>query len=528
MIAVSEGAMGLDQADARRGYLRGLLVFAIAATGSFLFLRAHWFSLYDDAYIHMRYASNVLQGCGLRWNCGDARVEGFSSPAYLALSILFRLLSPDAETASQVLGWLLVSSAIAASALAVPRMLPNLSPKLAGAAALVVAGIMAFDHELTLNSVIGMDSPLGMLAGALVLNAAFAPDRRWLRAALGLAVLVRIELVLFVVLLPVLKPARRFAYYLPLLIFLASLELGRWLLFHDLVPNTYWAKSGGLAGHTLFGLRYVAASLARMPLALAAPLALLSRDLDRRATGYFLLVALVWTLLVVRAGGDFYPHGRLLVPLVPALTALGAAGMLRICLDLGNRLGRGARGAGIAGLVLVCGAGAILDWSHRLPSVKGFEEIELWGEIGRWIARYRPHASVATAPIGAIGYFASRNRIIDILGLTSPEVGRGGRSIPPDKMDENALGHEHYNTEWVLAQKPDLIVTTHMRGWQPFRDLRDVKAANWAEWQLMLAILERHQPYQLLNLRLSNGSYWLMFERIQAAPGGASQPPAQP
>src|SRR5208283_5252873 len=37
------------------------------------------FSLFDDAMISMRYARNLAQGAGLRWNPGLAPVEGYTN-----------------------------------------------------------------------------------------------------------------------------------------------------------------------------------------------------------------------------------------------------------------------------------------------------------------------------------------------------------------------------------------------------------------------------------------------------------------
>ena len=63
----------------------GATVFALASLA--WFVREHAYSLYDDAFIYLRFVHPVKAGCGLRWNCNAAPVEGFSGPLYLALLV---------------------------------------------------------------------------------------------------------------------------------------------------------------------------------------------------------------------------------------------------------------------------------------------------------------------------------------------------------------------------------------------------------------------------------------------------------
>ena len=86
-------------------------------------------------------------------------------------------------------------------------------------------------------------------------------------------------------------------------------------------------------------------------------------------------------------------------------------------------------------------------------------------------------------PIGAIGYF-SRLPLIDLVGLTSREVARGER-VPDDMLTRTWIGHEKQATDWVLAEKPELLVFTRWRD-QPWT-LDDARAGFWAEWQLLHA-----------------------------------------
>jgi hypothetical protein len=73
------------------------------------------------------------------------------------------------------------------------------------------------------------------------------------------------------------------------------------------------------------------------------------------------------------------------------------------------------------------------------------------------------------------------------------------------------IGHEKQATDWVLAQKPDLLIFTRWRE-QPWT-LDDARAGFWAEWQLLHAIREGRAPYTVEPAEISPGVYWLVFRR---------------
>jgi len=74
-----------------------------------------------------------------------------------------------------------------------------------------------------------------------------------------------------------------------------------------------------------------------------------------------------------------------------------------------------------------------------------------------------------------------------MLGLTTPAVAKAGRTIPPDLLTENWIGHERHNLEWVLEQEPDLVVTTQFRD-TPWDRLEETRAGFYAEWLFVRAV----------------------------------------
>src|SRR5262249_18112598 len=142
-------------------------------------------------------------------------------------------------------------------------------------AAVGVALAFAFDDYLLLNSVSGLETALACLAVAIVFRLALE-DRPPLAAAL-ISVLVRPELAVLVAALVVFELGSSARRLRPMLVAAAALLLltaARWALFHDVLPNTFWAKSGGTRRHLALGLAYIYEVVRDFPLILLAPLGL--------------------------------------------------------------------------------------------------------------------------------------------------------------------------------------------------------------------------------------------------------------
>jgi len=118
----------------------------------------------------------------------------------------------------------------------------------------------------------------------------------------------------------------------------------RVLYYGDVVPNSYYAKSAGLAWYGQ-GLRYLQLYLERYWILLTGPVLLLAASMVRRARGtraggdggiagrqigLALSIAVPYAFYIVRMGGDFM-FARLLVPVTPFL-------LLVLELECGRRL----------------------------------------------------------------------------------------------------------------------------------------------------------------------------------------------
>lgn len=498
-----------DPATAAQRLRSNALALTLLLASSFLtvrFVLNHAYSMYDDAYIYLTYAENFAHGCGLTFRCdGSAPVEGFTSPLYMALLVLARIFTSDLETTALLIGMLGTLLAFWFSALTAAHAFPRTYT--AWLAACSVLAVLALDHYVLLNSVIGLETALFSAAVAGTFWAAVTDRPKCLSVGLSIAMWTRPEGALLLA-LPLLTPSwRAKGLWATPIIALAALIIARLAYYGDLLPNTYYAKSGGTPEHAALGARYIGDILVSYPAILVSPLALRSATF-RGVTLGLLVGAAVVLASFIRSGGDLFLYGRLFVPFVPSLVACTAMGLG----GLGRGLGPTAQSLLFAPLFVI---GLWVAHGHALAPGHGFSNVLRWKEVGRFLCRNHAGARVATVPIGAISYFSGLP-IIDLVGLTSVEVARAGHALPPDRLTREWIGHERHNTPWVLAQRPTLIVLGAKFGAHPVRDVRAMRAGFYAEWQLLTLAKTRQIPYEPYSPEVVPGVYWHMLRSTES------------
>jgi len=402
----------------------------------------------DDELILWRYARNLVEGHDLVYN-PDERVEGFTAPLWtLTVAGLLAMGLPPGPGGLLVA---LLGAVVAVVALGLawrglhpdtrwyaPALLLAASPALAwhaaaGLGTAPMAGLVAVWLWLWIEAV-ERDRPA---PGAAI--------------ALGLAGLMRAEAVLFA--LPFLAAEARRRRIAPAL--LALLPPLGWLAFRlayygRWLPVTYHVKRLPVAHELKFGLVYLGVCTLTTGIGLLA-LAAIPNLLRPHAPGRAPVRAASWGLLlfvayVVWVGGDFLELARFFVPALPVALLVGCEGFRRA---VGER-------RAVLGSALVV-ALALSQWPQFVdrPGLRQrhAEFEERWERVGRELRRRTaPGTSVALAPIGAVGWF-SRLRIVDMLGLTNDAV---WRAEPDLAIVEK--GHHRYDAEWVLEQRPDLVI----------------------------------------------------------------------
>jgi arabinofuranosyltransferase len=424
-----------------------------------------WIS--DDAFISFRYAQNLAQGHGLVYNVGE-RVEGYTNFLWTVLAALVLRLDGDIEL------WTYMSGIVIGLAIVLGSF--RLARRLAGdGVAFVTALLVATSQSLLIHTARGGGLETGLFTLlVLAAGASYLATREQsglLRAALtglllALATLTRPEGALVCVLvlghwlfsnwimknLSSITPIICLAAYLLMVL---PFFLWRYGYYGDLLPNTFYAKTGGGREQFQRGLAYAGnfAEIMGGPMVLAG-LLLFQRDWRqalRGWPGFALLLVSVYSAYIVVVGGDHFPGERFFVPLLPWIALLIAGGLVYL-VDINSDFAWQRRlvAASLAILLILYSTYALL---RTVPSdyllAGQNESVWIWRELGWWLADHAaPEESVAALGAGAIAYYSQRTTI-DLLGLTDRHIAR----VAVANMGAGTAGHEKRDPDYVLNQR---------------------------------------------------------------------------
>jgi hypothetical protein len=517
---------------ARAGW--AALLGALTAWGGWFIFRTSFvldgrrvFCLFDDAMISMTYARNLVEGYGLNWARQGAPVEGFTHPLWTALMVPVNLLPIALDRRSLVVQ--VASLALLLLHLELVRRLVLRHFTRPGARHWAPACVLtAFYYPLNFWALIGMEEALqAVLTTASVLLALdIVHGRRNRHLALllvgALALLLRMDMAPLVIAVQAWVFAhggmrrvgpRAWSHWLLGAAVLAAAVLGyavfRWVYFHDLLPNTYYLKLGGIpmSVRLLHGGSALLDTLkAHWPLLLAvgvgiAPLAVPASGSrrDREWGSRLSLPALVFVVCCaysVYVGGDAWESevsaNRFVAFAMPQVFVLFNALVNQALSAAKRRLRRqrarrsaaagekGARGRGeplaLRYALLAATACALLaanglwqqdelseSWrtvtlvSRPTHADKYAELLDLVRKVQR-IAE--PHASVAVVWAGTSAYF-SDFRLVDTLGYNDRRIAHGK---PASRLDEDSFedyipGHVKWDYGYLLDERrPDVIL----------------------------------------------------------------------
>lgn len=442
--------------------LRYLIVLGLFAAHTLTYVA----KTQDDTYITLRYARNLASGAGLVYNSGE-RVEGYSNFLYtIILSGLIRL-GADPLLAAKAIG--LASGCLAivvcwktAALLPGARRLPWLAPLL-----LAVSPAFAAWAVLGLETV--LFSLLILLAVQNVIRDA-SPAPRLSLVGGGLFALIamcRPEGALFLVITAIFLAAHGERRRLVSTLLAFGLPFGAFLVWRmwyygDILPNTYYAKTGmGLMGN-IRGAKYVfeffrsyggaaLPFLAVVPLFWGAP---------SRGVQYVAWQTAAYLTFVVWVGGDNFSDFRFIVPVLPLLYLLATDGVVRTAGELRDSPpARSARRvAPVAVLVLLTAVFALSSTVYQhVPAFKNvavdapLTDSDQLVTLGEWLRGIAPaKSSIAVGEAGAIPWVTGW-RTLDAFGLSDREIARVPRV-------RDARG--------ILKKSPDAVIK-RVLGWQP-------------------------------------------------------------
>jgi hypothetical protein len=405
----------------------------------------------DDAWIHLTYARTLAEHGQFSYFPGDPATSGSTSPLFTLIeAALFRLVHDEKRLALglSVLGHAAFLVLFAAWA---RRRLGSAS--WAAAAVLLVA----FDHRLAILAASGMETSFFLLAMALAFWARLSGRTTLMGVALGLAVWLRPDGLLLAAVFAIdaflprgetagrkrkeaaPRPGTSTRPWIVFGAFVAAWVVFNWSTGHTLLPNTFAAKTAFYRGATRGTFLTQDVLPAFLTTGWIPLLPVLLFAIGREAVRLFrgrpgeARLEVLWTLALVLAYFLFLPYGhrfqRYLMPAVPA-AAIASLVALRAVLHHPRLSGfarplrrpGSALGATLASLaVLAMAAFAIPTTAGEYADIVRYHQAR-HERTGRWLAEHTPPtAVVATHDIGAIGFYSHR-RVIDTVGLITPEV----------------------------------------------------------------------------------------------------------
>ncbi|MDX2022366.1 MAG: hypothetical protein SF187_19175 [Deltaproteobacteria bacterium] len=438
-----------------------------------------WAETIDDAAITYSYADNLAHGHGLRLTQGEAPVEGFSNFLQVLLLAPAAALNANLDVVSKSLNLAFVLVGFTLLSLLVLKHAKGSWVLLAPAPFWFALLWPTFNYW----SFAGLEG--GILAGLQVTALALLawPNssglRPWLVGiACGLLAWCRPEAVVYGGVLAtaaffVLKPRLRAGVIFATMV--VALIGFRWLYFHDVVPNTYWAKISPVSDPAR-GMNYVKDFVTQRWWYFVSPLpvlALANKRLLPVAIAGWLSVA--WAFFFpIHSGGDWMLEFRFIQPALGLLVALSSLGVLAIAEQLATS--GSVRGTFCRDVVVALGVSASIlllslvppGWEQRAISISKPRDLS-YQRISGVAPPYRQFAHDlglkrrllhADVDVGGTS-FRSGLDIIDLAGLTDRTLALGWTRHPTSLTDY-----------LMLERRPDSV---HLHGgWlgaTPFQNL---------------------------------------------------------
>jgi hypothetical protein len=436
----------------------------------------------DDAFISYRYALNLATGHGLVFNPGEY-VEGFTNLLWTLLIAAGIALGGEAEALGHWLSVVFGAASLVACYLYALALLPR---RAAAWALLAPLGLFCANSFVAWTTS-GLETPLYLFLTTMAALTLLQGHRFACAGLCVLALMTRPDGALLAACLlgtdavTALATGQRTSWRTrlkdaagPCMVFAAgllALTLFRLWYYGDPLPNTFYAKVGGIPVSA--GILYLRNFLVDGPALLVPGCVLAACSLPRfRPAAIFIIVNAIY---VVAIGGDVFALGRFLLPALPLMLGGAIAG--------GARARDRRRAAGGMLLALVPAGMAVSlyaiaplrwgppDYDFRLsPTVFPHSAKREAARI-HWIfspdedaqkhvqlAAIRqvrpPVRSMALIGIGKLGYWGPEFTIIDMVGLADRHIAHSGKVVAGTYI---APGHSRTDSTYVLSRKPDLI-----------------------------------------------------------------------
>lgn len=493
-----------------RGPRRTLIgAFAVAAVAVRVLFWIVTERRFEDALTTIAHSRNAADGLGLTHHAGEPATHGFTSALSALVPLLGELVADGGGFTAIRLASLAAAalSVVAGGALAARFALGTWPTVL-------VLAFLAFDQGQIFYGMAGMETQIAVCVLLWTAVAMTAGRIVWAGAGLGLCLLARPDVVLFVApaaLWLVLAHRRR---ALPALAAGAAV-LAPWLAFTTLyygspVPNTIGAKAAAARPELATGWDFLWRDLApfttntfivdtpvpqrglQLFALLVAVLAVAGIARSVRRPGWwpacvFALAFPLYKLVLIPAGYS----GWYVPPWAAVVVLLAAVGLQAVARLVPRRLPAVVAG----GLAL----GFALHLPFTLPLERRVQrdvEARVREPLGRWLARSAGGETVTSESAGYVGYYGRGIVLRDFPGLTSKVVTRHWGEVGESRVSLQALIAD-LRPRWAVLRPGELetlrsVEPSAARGYAEVRRFRVEEAATpLRRWGVVYASIDR-------------------------------------
>ena len=415
----------------------------------------------DDSWISVRYAETIGSGSGWGWNPGGEPVEGFSNPLLVLVEALAHSVGLDALLVARIIG-----VAAGLGCVVVVYMWGRLV--VGDVAAAVAAALTGTLAPLALWSVGGLETSIValLLTGAAIQLAREDTDKvvtgAWLLAPLPWlrpeALAVAGVLVLAAHLL---RPRRRqllrsLAVGLaPVLVSQALLQLVRWVVYGNVVPNSALYKVG-----TGDALEVPQTFLEEHRLLVIV--AVLGVVLLKGRQRVLVVAPVIYLLGSIGTLDSANGWSRFLVPVLPLLALVAGVAVAAVLAFLGLRQSRAAAvTAFLLGALAVTAApsrvSVVSDWHHAYTDCK----VAVREDMVDWLVTTPKDTVFAISDAGLVPARGGGRTAIDNFLLNEAALQDIGALLPPERAERvHALGPDVLILASASSERFDAVYQT--------------------------------------------------------------------
>ncbi len=459
-------------------FLPSTLIFISILSGVVIIILGVMFypSTLEDAFITFRYSEHLAEGYGFgAWNTNGERVEGYTSFLWMGLLGVLSFLGINPLTASKIIG-IIAHLLLSLCLILVPLIMKkssfsNIFPLMG----VFLSGFL----PVSFYAASGMETILFSWLICVYFLAGFL-DTEWsekIFLVVGvLLLLVRPEGVLvvglgigFVFLLNIQsqRPQRSLIYSIGIFgsVFLIFIVF-RYAVFQDIVPNTYWAKAGGVGSkHLAWGKKYLRewqqthVLLYYLGIGSLGVILIQWKKISKDWLTFWSLnfvTVLLISIYILRIGGDneaAFPLWRHFIQIFPSILFLAFAFIVIVL-----KRYRYLQLAIVIVVLLITNYSLLDSQNHRLRTILQ-ENMVNFPSLSHlppnpyyiWLANFTDQDTTIASSLGGELPYVVDAIHIDILGLNTRHIALEGTFDPNGPVDSKT------DMLWVLEQRPDII-----------------------------------------------------------------------